>query len=61
MTTSATNTKKIVLAIAVAPASIPVNPNIPAMIAIIKNITVHFNIQLQFDYLYTAKLLPIIL
>lgn len=36
--------KKIVLAIATAPDAIPVNPNIPAMIAIIKNITVHFNI-----------------
>jgi hypothetical protein len=44
MTTRTTKTKKIILAIDTAPASIPVNPNIPAMIAITKNISVHFNI-----------------
>lgn len=44
ITTRTTNTKKIVFAIEAAPASIPVNPNIPAIIAITKNISVHLNI-----------------
>ena len=44
ITTSTTNTKKIVFAMEAAPASIPVNPNIPAIIAITKNISVHLNI-----------------
>jgi|GEM_PF-4537187 len=49
-TTSTTNTKKIVLAIEAAPASTPVNPNIPAIIAITKNINVHLNILIRFSY-----------
>jgi hypothetical protein len=44
ITTRTTNTKKIVLAIEAAPASTPVNPNIPAIIAITKNMSVHLNI-----------------
>lgn len=43
------NIKKIknsALAIEAAPAAIPVNPNIPAMMAIIRNVADHFNMSL---------------
>jgi hypothetical protein len=36
--------KKIIFAMEAAPLAMPVNPKIPAIIAIIKNITVHLSI-----------------
>jgi hypothetical protein len=44
MITITTNTKNINFAIEAAPAAMPENPNIAAMIAMIKNIAVHFSI-----------------
>ena len=44
ITTRAIKKKKIVLAIEVAPSEIPVKPNTAAMIAITKNMAVHFSI-----------------
>ena len=40
--------KNNTLAISAAPAAIPVNPNIAAISAIIKNVADHFNITLVF-------------
>ena len=48
ITTKARNIKNMTLAIEAAPAAIPVNPNIEAMIAITKKINVHFNIVVSF-------------
>jgi hypothetical protein len=42
------NTKKSVLAIPAAPAAIPVNPNIAAMIAMTRNIADHLNMIINF-------------
>ena len=44
-TTSTRKIKKIVLAIETAPAAIPPKPNIAAIIAITRKVTVHFNIK----------------
>jgi hypothetical protein len=43
-TTITTNTKNINLAMEAAPSAIPENPNIAAIIAMIKNIAVHLSI-----------------
>ena len=48
ITTKARNIKKIIFAIEAAPAAIPVNPNMDAMIAMTKKISVHFNIVVCF-------------
>ena len=55
---TATSTKKIkniVFAISAAPAAILENPNIPAIIATMKNINVHFNIKIIFDSVLLCK------
>ena len=39
-----------ILAIPTAPAAIPPNPNMAAIIAIIRNVTVNFNIVINFNY-----------
>ena len=41
--------KNKILAIDAAPAAIPVNPNIPAMIAITRKIAAHFSIVVSFN------------
>jgi len=42
-TNNTKKTKKIILAIPAAPAAIPPNPSTPAMMATIRNITVHLS------------------
>ena len=49
--------KNITLAIEAAPAAIPVNPNMDAMIAITKKISVHFNIVVSFGDVVELKIL----
>ena len=62
ITNSAKNMKKIIFAIEAAPAAIPPKPNIAAINATTKNITVHLNIILgfyfQIFYLSNSKTLP---
>ena len=43
--TSTKKIKNIVLAIETAPATIPPNPKMAAMIAVIRNVIVHFSIK----------------
>jgi hypothetical protein len=47
-TKSTRKIKKRILAMEAAPAAIPVNPKTPAMIAMMKKMTAHFNIVVSF-------------
>jgi hypothetical protein len=52
--------KKRILAIDAAPAAIPVNPKIPATIAIIKKMAAHLNICLNFVRIIVLKNVPVL-